>query len=97
MAQLNETLSVNKIAFTMSNKTWRMNSVITKENKEIEGEEERCDMQIEIYKVKDQEKYCVDFQRKAGSAILFYDNANLVISELNMLNNTTLNEWTNNL
>lgn len=92
MAQLNETLSVNKIAFTMSNKTWRMNSVITKENKEIEGEEERCDMQIEIYKVKDQEKYCVDFQRKAGSAILFYDNANLVISELNMLNNTTLNE-----
>lgn len=49
-------------------------------------------MQIEIFKVKDQEKYCVDFQRKAGSAILFYDNANLVISELNMLNNTTAEE-----
>ena len=38
----------------------------------------------------DQEKYCMDFQRKAGSAILFYDNANKYIDLLEMCNNTTL-------
>ena len=37
-----------------------------------------------------QEKYCVDFQRKAGSAILFYDYANKYIDLLEICNNTTL-------
>jgi hypothetical protein len=47
-------------------------------------------LQVEILKVPDQEKYCVDFQRKAGSAILFYDNANKYIDLLELCNNTTL-------
>lgn len=38
----------------------------------------------------DQEKFCVDFQRKAGSSILFYDNANKYIDLLELCNNTTL-------
>ena len=38
----------------------------------------------------DQEKFCVDFQRKAGSAILFYDNANKYIDLLELCNNATL-------
>ncbi len=70
---------VNKIAIKMSDKTWKLTSTIKKPNKDIPGELEQCLMQIEIFKVKDQEKYCVAFQRKAGSAILFYDNANFVI------------------
>ncbi len=32
----------------------------------------------------------MDFQRKAGSAILFYDNANKYIDLLEICNNTTL-------
>ena len=51
-------------------------------------------MQIQISKVDGQEKYCVEFERKAGSAILFYDNANLILEELSLLNNATLDdEW----
>jgi hypothetical protein len=34
---------------------------------------ENVKMAVEITKVPDQDKYCVDFQRKAGSAILYYD------------------------
>jgi hypothetical protein len=40
--------------------------------------------------VAEQDKYCVDFQRKAGSSILFYDNANKYIDLLELCNNTTL-------
>ena len=40
----------------------------------------------------DQDKYCVDFQRKAGSAILFYEHANEYIDLLKLWNNTTI-EW----
>jgi len=50
---------------------------------------EQCNIQVEILKVKDQDKYCVEFQRKAGSAILFYDNANKYIDALELCNNTT--------
>ena len=53
---------------------------------------ERAQIQVEITKVPGQEKYCVDFQRKAGSAILFYDNANKYIDLLELCNNTTLDE-----
>ena len=38
----------------------------------------------------DEEKFCVDFQRKAGSALLFYNNANKYIDLLELCNNTTL-------
>ena len=45
-----------------------------------EGEEQKADpvfehakIAVEITKVPNQDKYCVDFQRKAGSAILYYD------------------------
>ena len=38
----------------------------------------------------DQDKYCVDFQRKAGSAILYYDQAMAYSSKLDLCNNDTL-------
>jgi len=40
--------------------------------------------------VPDQDKYCVDFQRKAGSAILYYDQAMAYSSKLDLCNNATL-------
>ena len=53
---------------------------------------EQATVQVEILKVPDQDKFCVDFKRKAGSAILFYDNVNKYIDLLELCNNTTLDE-----
>ncbi len=93
MEALDKAFLENKINnIEMSQKTWKLTATIKKQNMDLEGEEEQCQMQVEIFKVKDQEKHCVNFQRKAGSAILFYDNANLIISELNLLNDTTFEQ-----
>jgi len=51
---------------------------------------ERAKIQVEILKVPDEEKYCLAFQRKAGSAILFYDNAIKYMDLLELCNNTTI-------
>lgn len=51
---------------------------------------EQARVQVEILKVPDQDKHAVVFQRKAGSAILFYDNANKFIDLLELCNNATL-------
>lgn len=50
---------------------------------------EQALVQVEIMKVPGKELYCVDFQRKAGSCILFYDNANKYIDLLELCNNAT--------
>ena len=50
-------------------------------------------MQIQISKVDDQGKYCVEFERKAGSAILFYDNANMILEELSDYNNASFDDY----
>ena len=63
---------------------------------EEEGEEvatpifEHAKIQVEITKVPDQDKYCVDFQRKAGFAILYYDQAMAYSQKLDLCNNATL-------
>ena len=44
--------------------------------------EERCKGQVEITKVPGQDKYCVSFGRKQGSAILFYELAARCLEEL---------------
>lgn len=53
---------------------------------------EQATVQVEILKVPGKDIYCVDFKRKAGSAILFYDNANKYIDLLELCNNATLEE-----
>lgn len=58
----------------------------------VQGIRERAKVQVEILKVPGQDKYCVDFKRKAGSAILFYDVANTYIEALDMCNDTQLQE-----
>ena len=62
-----------------------------------EGEEqvaapvfEQAKIAVEITKVPNQDKYCVDFQRKAGSAILYYDQAMAYSTKLDICNNATL-------
>jgi len=94
--QLTEKMTQQGQTFEMSNTTWKLNFEVSKQINDIsEGQEvepifERAKLQVEILKVPDQEKFCVDFQRKAGSAILFYDNANKYIDLLELCNNTTL-------
>ena len=85
-------------SYELSNNTWKVNFSVEKQITEDEKTEEnamlteRAQIQVKITKVPDQEKYCVDFQRKAGSAILFYDNANKYIDLLELCNNTTIDE-----
>lgn len=81
----------------MSNTTWKINFDVQKQINDTQDDEaevepiyERAKVQVEILKVPNQEKFCVDFKRKAGSAILFYDNANKYIDLLELCNNTTL-------
>lgn len=50
---------------------------------------ERCQICIKILKV-DDGKVCVDFQRKNGSSILFYDAIGRLKDSLKLCNNTTL-------
>ena len=53
---------------------------------------ESCKAYIEILHVVGQEKYCISFNRKAGSSMLFYDKANMYIAQLELFNNTTLDD-----
>lgn len=45
---------------------------------------------MDIKRVPNQPKFCLEFSRKSGSAIVFYDNANKFIDLLELVNNTTL-------
>lgn len=88
--------------FTISDTTWKVNFTDQRQINEaeiVEGEEsksapepvyEKTNIQVEISKVPGQDKYCVEFKRKAGSAILFYDCANKYIDMMELCNNTTL-------
>lgn len=94
LSQLIGKIQENGQEFEISNKTWKLNMSVKKNLNEEAAEGsptmyEQCNIQVEILKVKDQDKYCVEFQRKAGSAILFYDNANKYIDALELCNNTT--------
>ena len=95
-------------AYEMSNNTWKLNFDVTKAADISEsagtGEgaagtgavqpqfQDSCRACVEILKVPDQEKYCVKFIRKGGSAMLFYDNANMYMDLLELCNNSTLEE-----
>jgi hypothetical protein len=54
---------------------------------------ETAQVQFEIQKVEDRENmFYVNFKRKAGAAILFYDNAKKYMDSLALFNNATLEE-----
>ena len=103
--ELNKAFTDNGQAFEISEQSWKINFVVERQIDEQANEEnqeqaaaqqvgepvfERANIQVEILKVPDQEKFCCDFQRKAGSAMLFYDTANKYMDLLLMCNNTTI-------
>ena len=82
--------------FEISNQTWKLSFNLQKDSSEGDDAQaapqivEQCKAQIEILKVPNQDKYCMSFSRKAGSAMLFYDFANKYMDLLELCNNTTL-------
>ena len=84
--------------YEMSNQTWKVSFNLQKDiNEGNEAEsapqmQEQCKAQVEILKVPNQDKFCLNFSRKAGSAMLFYDFANKYMDLLELCNNTTLDE-----
>ena len=81
LAELISKLREENQAFEISNTNWKVTFNHQRQiNVPEDGEEEVANpvfehvkIAVEITKVPDQDKYCVDFQRKAGSAILYYD------------------------
>ena len=84
--------------YEMSNQTWKVSFNLQKDINEANEAEsapqilEQCKAQVEILKVPNQEKFCINFSRKAGSAMLFYDFANKYMDLLELCNNTTLDQ-----
>ena len=54
--------------------------------------EGQCKAQVQILKVKDQDKYCMKFVRKAGSAMVFYEQVDRYIEMLDQCNNVNLSD-----
>ena len=77
--------------FEVSQSTWKLNFEYQQANENFEMAQ-RCKGKVEILKVREQEKFCVNFSRKAGSSVLFYDIANKFIDYLYPCNNTTLDD-----
>lgn len=99
LEQLNTKFTEQGQEFEVNDTTWKLTFDVQKQiNEQIEGQPEvepileMAKIQVEITKVPNQDKYCVDFQRKAGSAILFYDSANKYIDLMELCNNTTIDE-----
>jgi len=63
------------------------------ENKQEEAEPiyEKCQVAVRLLKVNDK-KICVDFQKKSGGSMLFYDAIAQMKHELSLCNNTTLDD-----
>ena len=100
LEQLTQKMREQGQAFEISNTTWKLNfnchrNLTEASEESAEGSirlAEQCKASVEILKVPEQDKYCVNFSRKAGSAMLFYDNANKYIDLLELCNNVTLDE-----
>lgn len=100
--QVMERLTQDGITCKMSETHWKFtfeaekDSLFSYENDAVQESSilrtEKSTVQVEIFKVPDQEKFCVDFQRKAGSAMLYYDHVRKYIDQLALYNNTTLEE-----
>lgn len=102
LEQLTQKLGEESQEYEMSDSTWKLTFDLKKKifdddeqaaaQQEQDSMLENAKVQVEILKVPGQDKYCVDFKRKAGSAILFYDSVNKYMDLLELCNNTTLDE-----
>ena len=98
---LTEKMTQQHQQYQVSDQTWKLTFEVQKQINDMDEDQEeskqeaifeRTQIQVEILKVPGQDKYCVDFQRKAGSTILFYDKAGEYMELLKLCNNATLDE-----
>jgi len=94
LKNLTERMDEEGHSYDISSVTWKLSSTI--EKAVVPGQEsdfrDSCKAMVEILQVSEQDKYCVNFTRKGGSAMLFYDFVNKLLDKLELCNNATLDE-----
>jgi hypothetical protein len=78
LKELTDTLSANNTTYQISNKTWKVTFTKTREEAQEESKEgqlvirEQAAIQIELLDA-GEGRTCVEFKRKQGSSMIFYD------------------------
>ena len=89
-----EILDKNTVTYEISNKTWKISFNKTRNQNENvkEGEltiTETAGIQIELLNAGDN-KICVEFKRKFGSSMIFYEWFNMLRDEIAIINNVAI-------
>ena len=89
-----EILDKNTVTYEISNKTWKISFNKTRNQNENvkEGEPtitETAGIQIELLNAGDN-KICVEFKRKFGSSMIFYEWFNMLRDEIAIINNVAI-------
>jgi hypothetical protein len=105
LAHLSKKMAEHGQEFAVSDTTWKVNfeckKQINQEPDEEADEEEKSEfvpviesakVQVEIMRVPDRDMRFVQFKRKAGAAIMFYEHSKLYMEQLALFNNATLEE-----
>merc|ERR1712014_168013 len=95
LKELTDSLNSNNVSYNISNTNWKVTFIKTREegNEETkEGEQvirEQASIQIELLDAGDG-KVCVEFKRKQGSSMIFYDQFNMLRDEIGHCNNVVV-------
>ena len=95
LKELTDSLAQNSVAFEISDKTWKVTFTKTREEASEESKEgeqvirEQATIQIELLDAGDG-KVCVEFKRKQGSSMIFYDQFNMLRDEIGHFNNVVV-------
>lgn len=92
--ELTRLMQVQGQQFQFSETSWKIffdSQSSAKLNEADPSFNEQFRAQVEVLKVPDQDKFCVNFRRNAGSALLFKKKVyDIYMKELQLYNNTTL-------
>ena len=87
---LTDSLAKTNTVYEISNKTWKVTYKKTREDDKGETTDlvikEQAIIQIELFDA-DNQRICVEFKRKQGSSMVFYDQFNMLRDELAYCNN----------
>jgi len=87
---LTDSLANSSTPYEISNKTWKVTYTKSREDDKKEEKDvvikEQAVIQIELFDA-DNQRICVEFKRKQGSSMVFYDQFNMLRDELAYCNN----------
>ena len=94
LKQIVEVLDRNSVTYQISKKNWKLTFTKARhENEETKSEEpsirESAEIQIELLDAGNN-KICVEFKRKCGSSMIFYDWFNTLKEEMAHINNVQI-------